>query len=605
MSHFFFLVDPDPDRRAASMRRARTELQELGLTVETCEKGNASAAWCRARAWPAKHSVSSNSVCLVMGQALRDGHTPVEPDDLATDWQLLPGEIPQPYDGIHMTVLARSDEVYVAADPLGRFPVYYQAGADQLLLASSPELFRCHPMWKADVDPEGLASLLLLNYFRDGKTLWAGVRRMGHGNMLIWSGGEVRERMQYRLQLTDELWGKSFEKQCEAVEAAFQDAIHRHLPDSQPFELFCSGGLDSRMLAGYLGDHPALSKAITWGNSDDFEMRCAKKVVRNLGIAHECWPVQTENYPLFARKKVKFESLSTGFNALSFMQDRCTAPAPGGFVSGQAMDCAIGGTVVINQELKTGCESGFEQLLARENGWAIPVQVLPGLLRKGVFGDAADAVLHRMRRDYESFSRHEFQRINAYSLLHRHRFHTTAVIGLHGLWGWPVLPAFDRKVLQVLGGISKESFFQRRIQKHLVCTRFPDLARIPLDKNSNEPRALLPRSKRWEDFLLRFDKKISKLTGADKQERRFYYRIMDFNSPEWRAVRRKAEPGRELLRPFFNASVFDSIVPPPDELLRETDIAVNPLTDNPDRIKATSGAKLLTGLMLWAEAGKS
>ncbi len=601
MSHYLIVFDPAAEHRSLCIEKAKTELAELGLEVKTCESGNFAAAWACARAWPGESWSGPEGAAVLMGQALEGGQRRVRAGDLPGKWRCLPSAVPEPFDGIHMAAMCYGSRVFVAGDILGRFPVYYHTGSGHVVVASSPDLFRCHPEWRGEVDLEAIAGLLMLKYFPDGHSLWKGVRRLGAGNLLVCENGRTTEKVQYRLPLSDEHFTKSFEQHCDLVDSAFSEAIGRHMPRGVDYEMFCSGGLDTRMLAGYLRGQSLIKRAITWGERDDFEMQCARRVVKNIGVEHETWPVRNDEYPLFARRSVKWHSLALGFNAPCFWQDRHTPPAPGGFVSGQAMDESIGGGIVINSELVTGRPAGFEQLFARDNGWGIPLDVLKQLLRKEVFGDAPDAALSSMKHQYTLSGESDFHRVFAYTLLHRHRFHTASVIGLHGLWGWPVLPAFDRRMLQVLGGIPKESFFQRRIQKHLVCTRFPDLARLPIDANSTNPQPLLPHEiGRCEKWLMKMRRKISRLTGADRKERRFYYRVMDFNSAPWRMVRHEAEPGRKLLEAFFHKGALDRLVPPPDATLRVEEIVTNPSALNMDTIKRTSSAKTLTGLMLWA-----
>jgi hypothetical protein len=125
---------------------------------------------------------------------------------------------------------------------------------------------------------------------------------------------------------------------------------------------------------------------------------------------------------------------------------------------------------------------------------------------------------------------------------------------------------------------------------------------LPLDRNSPDPQPLLPgRSNPAGKLLRSVRRRIDRARGLHLKERRFYYRILDFNSEPWRAVRQQAEPGRKLLEPLFDLEVLRKIVPPPDVPLLEKDIITDPEVVNPDPLKSSSGAKLLTGLMLWAQ----
>jgi asparagine synthase (glutamine-hydrolysing) len=82
--------------------------------------------------------------------------------------------------------------------------------------------------------------------------------------------------------------------------------------------------------------------------------------------------------------------------------------------------------------------------------------------------------------------------------------------------------------------------------------------------------------------------RLRRLKG-DEGERRYYYRVYDFNAPAWKASRRQAEPHREKLHALFDRKVLDELLPPPD-----TDAIL------PHGIVDASSRKLLVGLCLWA-----
>jgi asparagine synthase (glutamine-hydrolysing) len=73
-------------------------------------------------------------------------------------------------------------------------------------------------------------------------------------------------------------------------------------------------------------------------------------------------------------------------------------------------------------------------------------------------------------------------------------------------------------------------------------------------------------------------------------ERRFYYRVYNFNGPGWRKVREAAEPCRDSVLHLFNQEALDTFLPPPDETVSFD-----------DDVADASGRKTILGLMLWAK----
>jgi asparagine synthase (glutamine-hydrolysing) len=152
-----------------------------------------------------------------------------------------------------------------------------------------------------------------------------------------------------------------------------------------------------------------------------------------------------------------------------------------------------------------------------------------------------------------------------------------------------VLPILDRTVLEVMSSLSPSSLVSRRAQDEILRRRFPDLARLPLDRNSVDTLPLQPSI--GQRILHRVRRAVEPIRRHVPLtlERRYYHRMYDLNGPGWVAVRRLAEPHRERLSGLFDMDVLRKLVPPPD-----TPIVVQ------NTIGDTFGTKMLLGLMLWS-----
>ena len=81
---------------------------------------------------------------------------------------------------------------------------------------------------------------------------------------------------------------------------------------------------------------------------------------------------------------------------------------------------------------------------------------------------------------------------------------------------------------------------------------------------------------------------LARRMGVRGRERRYYYRIFDFDGPRWRSVRQGAEAARGAAYEFFDRDTFDALVPRPGQsgMMR-------------DPIAASAGAKALLGIAAW------
>ena len=155
---------------------------------------------------------------------------------------------------------------------------------------------------------------------------------------------------------------------------------------------------------------------------------------------------------------------------------------------------------------------------------------------------------------------------------------------------WPRLPVFSQDFVAVGSQIPVETSDQRRAQKAILRSKFPTLARVPIDRNYYEPLLLNPSP--WRQRLSYFYKaqivwqKVQKKLGY---ERRYYYRIYDINRPGIRAIRRQAEAYRDKLSDVFDLDYFAQLLPPQDRI-----------SLGRDPIIETKRYLLLLGVLLWA-----
>jgi asparagine synthase (glutamine-hydrolysing) len=349
------------------------------------------------------------------------------------------------------------------------------------------------------------------------------------------------------------------------------------------------------MLAGYLSEKGIHNTAVTLGLRSDIEMKCAIPVVRTLGIEHRIVNVPYDQYPACAELHAKWEHVASGFNCI---MNWGVYPYLRGLASrviaGFSLDGAIGTSWIEKAYVPLSHTMSFESFFSYVNRWGITPDVLKKLLRDEVFGGLVDDIVAQIRTVYDSYSELDSQRAWCFNLRHRQRFHVGGMAWHLSFGAWPVLPALDRGVLETGGGMPAASIAERRAQKEVLCRRFPQLAALPLDHNSYDFEPLRPRIRRQLARHLHSQFRrlhLVKDPGNDVNgERRYYYRIFDFNGPGWTAVRRQAEPHRDRVMHLFRKDPFEKLLPPPDVRLQFA-----------NGIPEASGLKSLVGLLLWSK----
>jgi asparagine synthase (glutamine-hydrolysing) len=156
------------------------------------------------------------------------------------------------------------------------------------------------------------------------------------------------------------------------------------------------------------------------------------------------------------------------------------------------------------------------------------------------------------------------------------------------LGAWPAVPMLDRGFADYCAGLPLSTVRARRAEDALLRRRFPRLARLPLDRNSDDTDPVVPslgqRARRLGRRLMR----PAPAPAPAHAERRRYYRLYDVNGGMWQAVRRLAEPHRAKTADVLNREELDALLPPPDARIELRD----PITDS-------NGLKALIGLLIW------
>jgi hypothetical protein len=164
--------------------------------------------------------------------------------------------------------------------------------------------------------------------------------------------------------------------------------------------------------------------------------------------------------------------------------------------------------------------------------------------------------------------------------LHRTSFHA-----------WPLLPASDRRLFSAVIGLPVKAYADRRLENDVLRRRRPDLAALPLDRNSFAFHSLAAAdTSRLGRLGRKLEQRLRKWYWQRVRgfEPRRYERLFNVDHPRWLALRREAEPLRKRLHGLLDARVLDNILPPPDVR-----------TKFRNAVNQGSGLRLLLGLALW------
>lgn len=595
MANFIIIVDRNPERRIKFIDTVKPLVPPFPeLVTNSCMRGNFASLWAAHPGAPISSCNNDNGAAVIWGHAIAHDSTELmNADSIQQQWQPQKSDDTYPtFDGFYAAVVYDPKQgLIIGTDLLGFFPLYYYADREVILIGSSPELFRYHPNFNPQFNPQGLVGLLLLRVLVDNQPLWSNAKRLGAGNLLKWTFNiGAKELNHYRLPCSQEntpYSELSLAEHLDILDGVIDQAIARHISMSKKHNFFLSGGLDSRMLAGFLQRQGIEPVAVTLGKPGDIELECATAVARHLNWEHQVISTPMSEYPFYANFIVNWEHMDGGLGdttgmfaaAHSYLQN-----APNTIINGFSMDQVIGGW-------KT-TDTSFQSLFKIANLRGISPHILSQLLNPEIFGDLVTHTISLLEKEYQSYS--EVERYNpwCFSLYHSGRFVLGRMAWALTFGAWPILPILDKKLLETAIALPPATMNNRRGQKELVSTRFPQLAQLPLDRNSWDLEPLKPSATRQKlKSLFKLQQKWRRLQLEFGYDRRYYYQTLNINNPGWQAVRKAAEPYRSKVEHLFNRDVFHQILPPPDVKLKFQS----------DRIKESSGIKVLLGLLLWSK----
>lgn len=582
------IIDPDKKARQTFLSAVGAHFASNPLEVSDRRTvGELECVWQTTRTAPISTAQSNETTVYVLGhldgtETDKQSHAERIADHLAQKG--LDGVAC--YSGFFLAIIARANDTYIFCDQLGLFPCYYATAGRALVIGTSSYIPGLHPSIPRRLNKKALVSHLLCMHELLGESLWEGVRHLDPGEILHFADGALYRIAQQPVPISDDGFGLSAARQLEQAHEAMLDAFREYR--GQSVSLLCSGGLDSRLAAAYAVETQANTKMVyTLGDPRDNDYRCARRAIGELGLAHQRVPVDVTKYPQFLEHQIVGEQLANGVNDLgwwSLLNGAAGADAP--FVTGFVGDAVLGGSHIAWGYDPEAQAFSFECLYPKINTWGLPEQTVCELLPNDPVAQWIAEIRDGLRALYDALPGCPFQKVWQFDLRHRQRFHVAGPMIRLSRVVWPTAPLAAGALLKVSGSMPACALMDRQLQKNLLITRFPNLARIPIDITQTYPRQLIP------SITYRVTSKIANVIGRRwrrlwDRDNRYYYRIYNLNGAGWRRLRTQCHHSCDRLADVLDVERLRTVVPAPG--IRVQNIGA----------QAQSGTKSLLGFVLW------
>ncbi|MPY87956.1 MAG: hypothetical protein GEU99_08550 [Luteitalea sp.] len=596
--NYVVLIDPHDERRRAFIESWRAGIAPIsGLVVGELHAGACSVLWAVGPKTLVDAVQNEGGCAVIFGVAHDEGRATRATELLRQG----PAAAAPALDGLHVCITSDGRALRVSCDVLGILPVFFGEFSDGAVVASSPELFKGHPSIHLSFDPAGLVGLLMTTHSMGGRTLFRQVRRAQAGHLLRWSPETgFRESSHYRIPEQVEIIDAPLAEMVDSVDGVLDHAVRSTLLNTgEQTGMLLSGGLDSRLLAGYLHRQSRQVHAVTLGVPNDFEMQCARAVAARCGFSQQVAEIDPRSYPDLAQLQSRWEHGLNGFAnvgawGLRPILEDINAPL---LMTGYVMGAILGGAHIPWAFGGSPEERGFPKMWRWVRRWGLANEAIVRLIRPDVLGSTLHDITEETRDAYRSYATRESRRAWIFDLHHRERFHVGRNLWLLGFSTWPSAPALNRAVLSAAASVPAALLCDRWLQREICVRKFRRLAELPLDRNSGNTSPLVEPPYSYSTRIARHFTYPIRRTVCYLQsrlnpghERRRYYRVYDYNNSGWQAVRELAEEGLAHTSAILNPTVAREVVGRPDARLKVNDLIMD-----------TAGAKALVGFLLWSK----
>jgi asparagine synthase (glutamine-hydrolysing) len=191
---------------------------------------------------------------------------------------------------------ARRGELFAARDRLGKKPFFYTVLDGMFHFASELPALTCSPLWRGDIDRDGLEAYLSLGYFLAPKTIYKNVFKLPPASWLRIADGQLRVQ-QYWDVVEFDTDQRSDEELLSDIDATLRTAVHDRLESEVPLGAFLSGGIDSGLVVSYMAEAlpgRLVTTSVGFGESEHNELAAAAMVASHFASDHHAEVVAPE-----------------------------------------------------------------------------------------------------------------------------------------------------------------------------------------------------------------------------------------------------------------------------------------------------------------------
>jgi asparagine synthase (glutamine-hydrolysing) len=425
--------------------------------------------------------------------------------------------------------------------------LYYSLRNNRMTFAPEMKALLCDSTIKKEMDPAAVADFFTFGFVLGEKSFIADIKLMPPGTIMRYQGGNLTTHTYWDFPFQEDYPKRSTKDYIEELHHVLDQAVERQTRQTSRCGLALSGGLDSRLIAAYMGKRVSPLSTFTFGDPGTDEVRFAERVAGVIDSQHHSTTYSLDD---FASAFPKMAWLTEGL--INTSEYYYLAREMGKHVD--AALCGHGGDTLSGRHIdravqKARGREAIKKVIFRK----YCRRVLPANNPQDLFSDSYyRRIKGRAQEDFDlSFSGIQ-AKIPANVLLH-HDMKTatwrqfTRVLDLPQLYVRYRYPFFDYDVLDFFLRLPPRMRFREIVYRGILIDKFRELADIPLPNR----RASI-RTERHLRFYYDVRNRVGRLLLG-----KFYNTLRQFAPPEC-AISYNVEAYRGPLKALVSSLILES-----------------------------------------------
>ena len=199
---------------------------------------------------------------------------------------------------------ARTEQLLLARDRVGKKPLFYSVGEGALTFASEFGAVVCDGEIERDVDPHALDWFLAYGYVQAPQSIFRAVAKLPPASTLIYREGGVTIERYWRLDYSRKRTGLEPRAIATEVRETITRAVRKRLISDVPLGAFLSGGIDSSAVVAAMaeaGSEPVKTFSIGFESEDFNELPYARMIAQKFATEHHEFVVKPDAIEVLPR----------------------------------------------------------------------------------------------------------------------------------------------------------------------------------------------------------------------------------------------------------------------------------------------------------------